>query len=205
MKPRTVEGVASMSDQKGRLEHVNVVIGKVLSEWYARVREHYVTEEDSRQLGVEPEIKYFADFGSHRVKFSRKNELNVTYGLAAEQRNADLFIIASVNNKSKGFDYDGFVERLKWHYWRSRHEKPWTKPDIDHFAYGDLLHFEPRMGHSIFLDIRKDKADIIRLAFQLDPDHEKLLLENGDLLGDLIENYCLSPLKRIYAESYREQ
>ncbi|MEJ2082889.1 MAG: hypothetical protein P8Y94_12130, partial [Acidobacteriota bacterium] len=56
-------------------------------------RENYVTEEDSRQLGVEPEIKYFADFGSHRVKFSRKNELNVTYGLAAEQRNADLFII----------------------------------------------------------------------------------------------------------------
>jgi hypothetical protein len=61
------------------------------------------------------------------------------------------------------------------------------------------------MGRSVSLDIRKDKADILRLAFEIDPKHEEFLLERKDLLLDLIENYCLNPLKRIYAESYRQQ
>lgn len=194
-----------MSNRHGRLEKVNGVIGTIISDWYDRVRQFYVTEEDGQQLGVEAEIKHFFEFCSHRVKFSRQDELNVTYGIAAEQREGVLVIIASVNNKSKGFDYDGFVERLNAHYWRSRCEKPWTEPEIDHFAYGDLLHFEPRMGHSVSLDIRKDKADIVRLAFEIDPQHESFLLEREELLFDLIENYCLNPLKRIYAESYRQQ
>jgi hypothetical protein len=189
---------------QGPLEKLNGVIERIVVDWYERLKEHYVTDEDSRELGVEPEVKYFGEFGSHRIKFSRKNELDVTYGLAAEGRNGSLVIVTSVNNKSKGFDYEAFVERLKSHYWRSRFEKPWTKPEIDHFAYGDLLHFEPRMGHSVSLDIRKDKADIVRLAFRVEPAHEELLLENSDLLRDLIENYCFSPLKRIYAETYRE-
>jgi len=194
-----------MSNRQGRLEQLNGVIATIVSGWYDRVRQYYVTEEDGQQLGVEAEIKLFAEFGSHRIKFSRQDELNVTYGIAGEQRAGHLLVIASVNNKSKGFDYDGFVERLKSHYWRSRCEKPWTEPEIDHFAYGDLLHFEPRMGRSVSLDIRKDKADILRLAFEIDPRHEDFLLEREDLLLDLIENYCLNPLKRIYAESYRQQ
>ncbi len=189
---------------QGRVEKLNAVIERIVVDWYERLREHYVTDEDSRELGVEPEVKYFGEFGSHRIKFSRKNDLDVTYGLAAERRDKDLVIVTSVNNKSKGFDYEAFVDRLKSHYWRSRIEKPWTQPEIDHFAYGDLLHFEPRMGHSISLDIRKDKADIVRLSFRVEPAHETLLLDNQDLLRDLVENYCFSPLKRIYAETYRE-
>ena len=50
----------------------------------------------------------------------------------------------------------------------------------------------------------KDKADIIRLFFQMNPSHEGLLLQNIGVLEDLIEGYCLAPLRRIYAESYRE-
>lgn len=193
-----------MGNSQGKLETLNTVLEGIVADWYERVRDQYVTDEDSRELGVEPEVKQFFEFGSYRIKFSRKHDLDVTYGLAAEQKDGGLIVVASVNNKSQGFDYDGFVDRLKSHYWRSRNEKPWTRPEIDHFAYGDLLHFEPRMGHSISLDIRKDKADIVRLAFRIDNEHEDLLLHNGELLRDLIENYCLNPLKRIYAESYRE-
>lgn len=192
-----------MSTQ-GRLEQINAVIERIMSEWYERLRQHYVTDEDSRELGLEPEVKYFREFGSHRIKFSRLDDLDVTYGLAAEQKNGSLVVVSSVNNKSQGFDYDRFVEKLKAFYWTSRHEKPWTSPEIDHFAYGDLVHFEPRMGQSVSLDIRKDKADILRLAFQIVPEHESLLLSNLELLRDLVENYCLNPLKRIYAESYRQ-
>jgi len=39
----------------------------------------------------------------------------------------------------------------------------------------------------------------------VNPKHEDLLLSRQDVLRDLIENYCLAPLKRIYAESYRER
>jgi hypothetical protein len=194
-----------MTNGKGRLERFDSVLGEIVSEWYERVRDFYVTDEDSRALGVEPEIKCFHEFSNHRIKFARKNDLDVTYGLAIEERQGLFLVVASVNNKSAGFDYDTFVERLKECYWRSRNEKPWTTPEFDHFAYGDLLRFEPRMGKSVALDIRKDKADIIRLFFEVDPEREDLILQHREILRDLIENYCLNPLKRIYAESYREQ
>jgi hypothetical protein len=61
------------------------------------------------------------------------------------------------------------------------------------------------MSHSVSLDIRKDKADIIRLTFVLDSRHEDRLMGRVELLKDLLETYCLAPLRRIYAESYRER
>lgn len=191
-----------MQDEKAR--QVDQVLYEIVEEWYERVKEHYVTEDDGRELGVEPEIKVFHDFANHRIKFARKKELDVTYGLGLKNDRGALSVESSVNNKSEGFDYDLFIERLNSYYWRTRHEKPWTYPGFDHFAYEDLVSFEPRMGQSISLDIRKDKADILRLSFQINPRHEAFLLERKDLLRDLIENYCLSPLKRIYAEAYRE-
>lgn len=194
-----------MSARKEKVRKLEAAIEAILSRWYENIKEHYVTEEESKELGVEPEIKCFLKPGNNRLKLSRQNELDVTYGLATHEKDGKLFVVSSVNNKSQGFDYDSFVERLKAHYWRSRNEKPWTDPRFDHFAYGDLLHFEPRMGKSVSLEFRKDKADIVRLFFAVDPGYEKLLLENDALLQDLLENYCLNPLKRIYAESYREQ
>ena len=194
-----------MGSNNDKVKKIECAIEAILAAWYSRIKEHYVTEEESQELGVEPEIKCFLKPRNYRIKLSRQNELDVTYGLAAEEKAGQLFIVASVNNKSQGFDYDSFVERLKSSYWRSRNEKPWTDPKFDHFAYGDLLLFEPSMGKSVSLEFRKDKADIVRLYFQLEPQHEELLLENGELLRDLLESYCLNPLKRLYAESYREQ
>jgi len=190
---------------KGKLKQVDTVLERIISGWYERIREFYVTDDESKELGVEPELKCFHRFGNHRIKFSRQGELDVTYGLAFEVRDDRIIIVASVNNKSNGFDYDSFVERLKAHFWSSRNEKPWTDPEFDHFAYGDLLLFEPRMGKSVSLDIRKDKADIVHLYFEVDPQRESLLLGKTELLSDLVENFCLNPLKRIFAESYREQ
>jgi hypothetical protein len=194
-----------MSGRNEEVRKVEAAIEAIFTKWYEKIKEHYVTEEESKELGVEPEIKCFLKPGNNRLKLSRQNELEVTYGLAALVKEGRLFVVSSVNNKSQGFDYDSFVERLKSHYWRSRNEKPWTDPKFDHFAYGDLLLFEPRMGKSVSLEYRKDKADIVRLYFAVDPQYEELLLDNAELLQDLLENYCLNPLKRIYAESYREQ
>lgn len=188
-----------------RLSKLNEIISSIVEEWYERIKKHYVTTEESKELGVEPEVKCFHEFGHHRIKFARQDELDVTYGLAVTEKDGRLVIISSVNNKSERFDYDLFVERLKSDYWRSHHEKPWTDREIDHFAYGDLLEFEPTMGKSVALEIRKDKADIVKLSFVIYPQHEDMLMQRKELLRDLIENYCLYPLQRIYAESYGHQ
>ena len=186
------------------LQQLDKIAQEIIDDLYERAKENYVTQEDSLQLGVEPEVKRFHRKGNHRLKFARRKELDVTYGLGAYSKDGIILIEASVNNKSAGFDYDLFVEKLKAYYWGSRHEKPWTDPEFDHFSYADLVHFDPRMSHSVSLDIRKDKADIIRLGFALNPSHKERLMQRRGLLFDLIENYCLAPLKRIYAESYRE-
>jgi hypothetical protein len=194
-------GNGSLSE---RMEKLDLVLGRIMQEWYERCRHSYVTAEDSSELGVEPEVKYFKRFANHRLKFSRKGELEVTYGLAAEHRDGRILIVASVNNKSERFDYDGFVRRLQDYYWRAAIERPWTRPAVDRYTYADLLFFEPRIGGSITLDVREEHADIVRLAFQVRPGQEEFLLGSEELLHDLIENYCLNPLKRIYAESYRQ-
>ncbi len=193
-----------MQDRREQLALLDRTLGSIISNWYERVKPNYVTEEESRQLGVEPEVKFFHEEGMHRIKFARTEELDVTYGLGVFEREGRVFVESSVNNKSAHFDFDGFVSRLKKHYWRSRNEKPWTHPEFDRFTYNDLLPFEPAVGETVELETREEKADVIRLYFPLNPRREKLLMEHPEILQDLIENYCLHPLKRIYAQTYRE-
>jgi hypothetical protein len=166
------------------------------------VKSNYVTEEESRQLGVEPEVKFLNESNMHRIKFARTRELDVTYGLGAFEKDGTLYVESSVNNKSDRFDYDSFAEKLKTYYWRSRNEKPWTHKGFDRFTYNDLMPFEPLLGETVILEARKEKADIIRLHFPVHSKHQALLMSRLEVLQDLIENYCLHPLKRIYAESY---
>jgi hypothetical protein len=191
-----------MMSKEDKLKQLEQITRRIVVDWYERVKQNYVTEDDSRDLGVEPELKHFQESMISRIKFSRQKDLDVTYGLGVSQENGRLIIESSVNNKSEGFDYEAFVNGLKSYYWRSRNEKPWIEPDFDHFTYEDLLFFEPVMGQSVTLDKRKDKADIIRLTFGINPHHEDLLLGRKEILRDLIEDYCLAPVKRIYAESY---
>jgi hypothetical protein len=191
-----------MLSKEKKLKQLELITRQIVVDWYERVKQNYVTVEDGRDLGVEPELKFFHRSMINRLKFSRQKELDVTYGLGVSRKDEQLFVESSVNNKSEGFDYEAFVNGLTSHYWRSRIDKPWTDPDFDHFTYGDLLLFEPVMGHSVTLDKRKDKADIIRLNFEINPHHEDLLLGRKEILQDLIEDHCLAPVKRIYAESY---
>ena len=193
-----------MLSKEEKLKQFERITHQIVDGWYERVKQNYVTEEDSRDLGIGPELKSFHETGNHRIKFVREKELEVTYGLGVRRTDEQFIVESSVNNKSDGFDYEAFVNSLKSHYWRSRNEKPWTEADFDHFTYQDLLSFKPLMGQSVTLDMRKDKADIIRLSFGVNPHHEDLLLGRKDVLRDLIEEYCLAPLRRIYAESYRE-
>ena len=86
-----------IEESKKLLENV---IRTILLSWYERVKPHYVTAEDSRQLGVEPELKYFDEEGFYRLKFARSDELDVTYGLTVLEQGDQLIVASSVNNKS---------------------------------------------------------------------------------------------------------
>ncbi|MGH9341671.1 MAG: hypothetical protein ACRD1R_19315 [Acidobacteriota bacterium] len=187
-----------------RFESFDQTLNKIIENWYQRLKHHYVTEQDSQELGIEPELKRFHEIGSHRIKFSREREIDVTYGLRVEATDGEVVLESSVNNKSAGFDYEAFVNKLQAYYWRTRNEKPWTDPEFDRFTYGDLMSFEPRLGESVTLDHRQERADIIRLHFVVNPRHTELLISHPEILQDLIDNYCLAPLKRIYAETFRE-
>ncbi len=193
-----------MANRDECLQKLDEILREIVHDWFERVKTNYVTEDESRQLGVEPEIKHFDDSGNHRIKFARTQELDVTYGLGATLEDGVLVVESSVNNKSDGFDFESFVKRLKRHYWRSRTDKPWIQAEFDRYTYSDLMPFEPNIGQSVLLETRKEKADIIRLRFTVNPRHEDLLMRHPDILRDLVENYCLNPLKRIYAETYRE-
>ena len=103
-----------MSAKKDRVGKVEATIEAIFTKWYERIKEHYVTEEESKELGVEPEIKCFLKPGNNRLKLSRQNELDVTYGLAARLRDGQLFVVSSVNNKSQGFDFDSFDQSCFW-------------------------------------------------------------------------------------------
>ncbi len=194
-----------MSDRSRSLALLDEIAKETIQSWFERVKTNYVTVEESRQLGVEPEIKYFEEPGVYRIKFARAGELDVTYALGARLEGDLLYVESSVNNKSDGFDYDAFVEKLRSYYWRSRNDKPWTEAPFDRFTHGDLMPFEPLMGESVLLDSRKDRADVVRLLFPVNPRHEDLLVQHRAVFRDLVEHYCLNPLKRLYAESYRER
>ena len=163
-----------MFKQEQRIKNLNKILYQIINDWYERVKEGFVTEQDSRDIGVEPEIKHFHDNRKHRIKFLRGKRLDVTYGLATGEQGHCLVIESSINNKSTGFDYDIFAQRLKSQYWKNRCDKPWTNPPFNRFSYKDLLLFEPVIGKSVKLDCRKDKADIIRLYFVINPEHEIL-------------------------------
>lgn len=183
---------------------IDDILYRLIENWYRRVASNYVTEQDSKELGLEPEIKRFHEPGKHRIKFARANELDVTYGFQVNERASLTFIVASVNNKSKGFDYRSYVERLQKHYWSARSDKPWTDPEADHYAFSDLLAFEPVLGESVEVESRVRRADIIRLYFEVTRKGADLLEDREDLFTELVDEYCLSPMKRIYAECYRE-
>ena len=128
-----------MFSKEEKLKQLEQIIRRIVVNWYERVKQNYVTEDDSRDLGVEPELKCFHGLMIHRIKFSRQKDLDVTYGLGVSHKDERLIVESSVNNKSEGFDYEAFVNGLKSHYWRSRNEKPWTDPGFDRFTYEDLL------------------------------------------------------------------
>jgi hypothetical protein len=177
----------------------------IIDQWYQSVSEYYITTEKKAEnpdiFGPE-ELKRFHDENGHRIKFN-KADLDFTYGLSLITDAAGSYALdVSVNNKVPNFNYAELGRRLAVYY-QANCEKPvegFTK--LKKIRNSDAFHLKEDFG-TIKVEEREGKADIVRLTFCISVDYlEDLVADPGNFM-DLIQQYCVAPLRRIYAEVYR--
>src|SRR5262249_22616097 len=150
------------------------------------------------------ELKLFHDEKGHRIKFA-KGELDFTYGLRLRNHQDSLHIEVSVNNKVADFNYDRLVEKLDDHYAKNRPLKVTGGKVLRGVPYAQIFRIEPELQQSIIVEKREGKADIIRLMFRIEEAYLKDLTSDQRSVMSLIQDYCVSPLRKVYAEVYRQR
>jgi hypothetical protein len=199
-------------DKKGKEslrvnQAIEEVLSQIIDEWYERVAPHYVTREQQRAdsgLPIQEELKRFHDETGHRIKFN-KDELDFTYGLKSQWNAGDYIIEISVNNKVENFDYQEFEQRLLSHYQRKGSQGVPTPYELKKSSYRDIFQLEPNPEHAFHVERRQGKADIMSLSFRVSNRFIRCLASHPVSGKQLIEGYCVSPFRRLYATVYRRQ
>jgi len=177
----------------------------IIDQWYLSVSDYYVTlEKLAEEEGTEgpEELKRFHDDGSHRIKFN-KGELDFTYGLAVESDASGCRLEASINNKVPDFNYGELVRRLSRHYETAKTQPIQGFKKMKKVRCCDVFSLPEDLHNNVAVEHRDGKADIVRLSFDVLEDHlEDLVAEPAGFM-DLIHQYCVAPLRRIYADVYR--
>ena len=177
----------------------------IIDQWYLTVSDYYITIEkknDNPDLEGPEELKRFHDEMGHRIKFA-KGELAFTYGLSLLSDGEGCSIEVSVNNKVPQFNYGELARRLATHYDVAR-----TKPlegfkKIKKARNCDIFSLSDDLQNSISIEQREGKADVIRLCFGLEDLHLEDLVSDPPAFMDVIHQYCVAPLRKVYAEVYR--
>ena len=186
-------------------ESVEEILSSIINDWYERVSGYYVTQDDAEgnpELEKTVQLKRFHDSKGHRIKFN-KDDLDFTYGLRSDWQDDSVLIEISVNNKVDNFDYEDFREQLFLHYKKVGDKKVESPSTIRDLCFDEVFQLESGISEVFTVEKRENKADIMRLSFRM----EASLL--GNLLGEvratkqLIESYCVSPFRSIYARVYR--
>jgi hypothetical protein len=194
-----------MANSGDDLETISQILGEIIDDWYERVAGYYITTErlaENPGLEGEEELKRFHDNLGHRIKFA-KDELDFTYGLRGYVENGDLIIEVSVNNKVRNFDVEEFRRRLSAHYRKAREQKVPTPFELRSRQYGEIFLFDSDFSDALRIERREGKADIMRLAFRLNHDFVDRLLAHPVSSKQLVENFCVTPFRQIYASVYR--
>lgn len=197
------------TDEVSIQEAIEDILRRIIDEWYERISPHYLTREsmgsnpDGSQAGEE--LKRFHDEKGHRIKFN-KHELDFTYGLNSYWGDDSEYVIeVSVNNKVHEFDYDDFKRRLIAHY-RATENKTVPRPyELRSTSFGQIFRLVPNLQEAFRVEKHEGKADIMRLSFQVDHEHIRNLASHPVASKDLIEQYCVSPFRTVYATVYRRQ
>jgi hypothetical protein len=184
---------------------IDKMLETIIDQWYQSVSEFYITAErkaENPEIFGPEELKRFHDETGHRIKFS-KSDLDFTYGLSLiDDTDEGCALYVSVNNKVPNFNYAELGRRLAAYYQTNR-EKPvegFTK--LKKIRNCDVFHLKEDLG-TIHVEEREGKADIVRLTFCISAKYlEDMVAEPANFM-DLIQQYCVGPLRRIYAEVYR--
>ncbi len=178
------------------------LLASMIDEWYDNVCGYYTTEEQRQSEEEEPELKRFHDEKGHRIKFA-KATLQCTYGLRILKEGDQNHIEISVNNKVEELDYTEFRVRLGRHYADTTTKTPKAREAKNLPVFSEIFTLESELGQAFSVERSEGKADVVRLSFLVSAEKIAPLLEDPARLKAAIEEHCLSPMRRIYADLYR--
>jgi hypothetical protein len=184
---------------------IDETLEAIIDQWYLSVSDYYITVEkktENPELATPEELKRFHDDSGHRIKFA-KGDLNFTYGLSIGTDSDGCVLEVSVNNKVPNFNYGELVRRLSAYYEESKSKQIEGPKKLKKVRNCDLFTLPSDLHNSITVEQREGKADIIRLAFGVVEDHLEELISDPTAFMDVVHQYCVAPLRRMYAEVFR--
>ena len=177
----------------------------IIDQWYLSVSDYYVTsvkKAENPALQVPEELKRFHDETGHRIKFN-KGDLDFTYGLCLMSGGDSCVLEVSVNNKVPNLNYGELVRRLASYYQSNKDKQIEGFKKLRKVRNCDIFHLPEDLQDSIKMETREGKADIVRLSFGIEEEYLDELVAEPPNFMELIHQYCVAPLRRIYAEVYR--
>jgi len=154
-------------------KQIDEALAAIVDQWYLSVSDYYVTAEknaENKSAPVPEELKRFHDHLGHRIKFY-KGDLDFTYGLALETAGDQCLLEASVNNKVPNFNYAELVRRLSVHYETARNKPIEGFKKLKKVLNCEEFCLPEDLQHSLVVEQREGKADIVRLSFGIEDLH----------------------------------
>ena len=186
---------------------IDEALAAIIDQWYLSVSDYYVTAEKKAEnpaLEAPEELKRFHDESGHRIKFA-KVELDFTYGLSVDSGPDGCRLEVSVNNKVPNFNYAELTRRLAAYYETARTRPIEGFKKLKNARNCDVFVLGSHLQESIRVEQREGKADIVRVTFGILDQHLDELVSDPPNFMEMIHQYCVAPLRRIYAEVYRNK
>jgi hypothetical protein len=186
-------------------ELIDKALEAIIDQWYLSVSDYYITTEKKAEdpdIFGPAELKRFHDENGHRIKFN-KGDLDFTYGLSLLLGDEDCALDVSVNNKVPNFNYQELGRRLSAYYQANREKPVEGFKKLKKVNNCGVFHLKEDLLGTIKVETREGKADIVRLTFAVEDKYLEELVADPPNFMELIHQYCVAPLRRIYAEVYR--
>lgn len=187
------------------IKTIDNALAAIIDQWYLSVSDYYITPEkkaDNPGIQTAEELKRFHDETGHRIKFN-KGDLDFTYGLSVSSDQDYCQLEVSVNNKVPDFNYGELVRRLTAHYDSARSKPIEGYKKLKKVRNCDVFALPEDLRSSVTVEQREGKADIVRVSFEVQDQYLDDLVSDAPVFMEVIHQYCVAPLRRIYAEVYR--
>jgi len=184
---------------------IDEALAAIIDQWYLSVSDYYITSEkkaENPDIQLPEELKRFHDSTGHRIKFN-KGDLDFTYGLSLISGLDGCGLEVSVNNKVPNFNYGELVRRLAAYYEVARSKPIEGFKKLKKVRNCDVFTLQDDLQNSISVEQREGKADIVRLSLGIQDQYLDELIADPPNFMEVIHQYCVAPLRRMYAEVYR--